>query len=63
MKKLNSEERFLIRILVLVAIGLMFVAYGHYMEKHIMQNLTIENVTGNAVYIGYEGDIHYYSYN
>lgn len=63
MKKINSEERFLIRILALIAIGLMFVGYGHYMEKHIMQNLTIENVTESAVYIGYEGEVYYYSYN
>lgn len=63
MKKINSEERFLIRILILVTIGLMFVVYGHYMEKHIMQNLTIENVTENTVYVGYGGEVHYYSYN
>lgn len=63
MKKLNSEERFLIHILVLVAIGLMFIVYGHYMEKHIMQNLTIENVTENAVCINYGGEVHEYLYN
>lgn len=63
MKKLNSEERFLVRVLALVIIGLMFVAYGHYMEKHIIENLTIENVTENSVTIGYDGDVYYYLYN
>ena len=38
MKKINSEEKFLIRIIIFVAIALMFVGYGKYMDKVVIKS-------------------------
>lgn len=43
MKKINSEEKFLIRIIIFVAIALMFVGYGKYVTK-VVREETIKSI-------------------
>lgn len=63
MKKLNSEERFIILLIIVTFCGLILVKYGKWMQQKTLEDLTIENVTEEAVYINYGGEVHYYSYN
>ena len=67
MKKINSEEKFLIRIIIFVAIALMFVGYGKYMDK-VVRKETIKSaelieVTDDGYIISFDGEAHSYSFD
>lgn len=67
MKKINSEYKFIIRILILVAIGLMFVVYGNYLTKTV-RNETIRSAelvgtTDDGYIISFDGEAHSYSFD
>ncbi len=66
MKKINSEEKFLIRIIIFVAVALMFVGYGKYMDK-VVREETIKSaelieVTDDGYIISFDGEEHVYDY-
>lgn len=66
MKKINSEEKFLIRIIIFVAVGLMFVAYGKYVNKVVreetIQSATLVEVNDDGYIISFDGEEHIYDY-
>lgn len=67
MKKINSEEKFLIRIIIFVAIALMFVGYGKYMDK-VVREETIKSaelieVTDDGCIISFDDEAHSYSFD
>lgn len=66
MKKINSEYKFIIRMFIFVAVGLMFVAYGKYVDK-VVREETIKSaelieVTNNNYIISFDGEEHIYDY-
>lgn len=66
MKKINSEYKFIIRILIFVAVGLMFVAYGNYVDR-IVREETIQSAefvefTDDGYIISFDGEEHIYDY-
>ncbi len=67
MKKINSEEKFLIRIIIFVAIALMFVAYGKYVNKVVreetIQSAEFVEFTDDGYIIGFDGEAHSYSFD
>ena len=63
---MKSEKKFVIRMLILVAVGLMFFAYGKYVTKVVREN-TIKSaalVKFNEDYytISFDGEEHIYDY-
>lgn len=61
--KFNKEERFIIRIIIVVLIGLMFVAYGNYIKKQTIQSAMLTGVTDSGYTISFEGEEHYYTFD
>ena len=64
---MKSEKKFIIRMVIFVAIGLMFVAYGKYVTKTVRED-TIKSaalVEYNEDYytISFDGEEHIYDYN
>lgn len=63
---MKSEKKFIIRMVIFVAIGLMFVAYGKYVTKTVRED-TIKSATlvvtneDNYV-ISFDGEEHIYDY-
>lgn len=67
MKKINSEEKFLIHIIIFVAVALMFVGYGKYMDK-VVREETIKSaelieVTDDGYIISFDDEAHSYSFD
>ena len=66
MKKINSEYKFIIRIIIFVAVGLMFVAYGKYVNKVVreetIQSATLVEVNDDGYIISFDGEEHIYNY-
>ena len=67
MKKINSEYKFIIRIIIFVAIALMFVGYGKYVDK-VVREETIKSaelieVTDDGYVISFDGEAHSYSFD
>lgn len=66
MKKINSEYKFIIRILIFVAVGLMFVAYGNYVTKVVreetIQSAEFVEFTDDGYIISFDGEEHIYDY-
>ena len=63
---MKSEKKFVIRMLILVAVGLMFFTYGKYVTKVVREN-TIKSavlVESNEDYytISFDGEEHIYYY-
>ena len=63
---MKSEKKFIIRMVIFVAIGLMFVAYGKYVTKTVRED-TIKSavlVESNEDYytISFDGEEHIYYY-
>ena len=63
---MKSEKKFIIHMVIFVAIGLMFVAYGKYVTKTVREN-TIKSavlVESNEDYytISFDGEEHIYDY-
>ena len=63
---MKSEKKFIIRMVILVAIGLMFFGYGKYVTKTVRED-TIKSATlvvtneDNYV-ISFDGEEHVYNY-
>lgn len=67
MKKINSEYKFIIRIIIFVAVGLMFVAYGKYVTKVVreetIRSAELIEVTDDGYIISFDGEAHSYSFD
>lgn len=66
MKKINSEYKFIIRIIIFVAVGLMFVDYGKYVTKVVreetIQSAEFVEFTDDGYIISFDGEEHIYDY-
>lgn len=63
---MKSEIKFIKRLLVMVTIGLMFVAYGHWLKAEVRED-TIESaalveVSDDHYIISFDGEEHIYEY-
>lgn len=63
---MKSEMKFIKRLMLMVAIGLLFVAYGHWLTKTVRED-TIKSATlveSNEDYytISFDGEEHIYDY-
>ena len=63
---MKSEMKFIKRLMVMVVIGLLFVAYGHWLTKTVRED-TIKSavlVESNEYYytISFDGEEHIYDY-
>ena len=63
---MKSEMKFIKRLMVMVAIGLLFVAYGHWLTKTVRED-TIKSATlvesNEGCYtISFDGEEHIYDY-
>ena len=61
--KLNKEERFIRNIIIVVLIGLMFVAYGNFLKKQVIQSAELVGLTETGYTISFEGEEHYYTFD
>ena len=61
--KFNKEERFIIRILIIVLIGLMIRFYGLHVQKQTIQSAELTGVTETGYTISFNGEEHYYSFS
>ena len=61
--KFNKEERFIALVFVTVLIGLMFVAYGNYIKKQVIQSAELVGLTETGYTISFNGEEHYYSFS
>lgn len=57
-----KEKRFIQKMLVLVLVGLLFVAYGKYVEKKVIESANLIEVSENGYSIEFNGQIHNYNY-
>lgn len=66
MKKINSEYKFIIRIIIFVAIALMFVGYGKYVDRVVheetIRSAELIEVTDDGYIISFDGEEHVYDY-
>ena len=64
---MKSEKKFIIRMVIFVAIGLIFVAYGKYVDKVVREETiqSAEFVESNENYyiISFDGEAHSYSFD
>lgn len=56
-----DEMKFIKKLLVLVLVGLLFVAYGHYMKNEVIKSAELVEVTEDSYIISYDGQEHIYS--
>ena len=61
--KFNKEERFIIRILIIVLIGLMIRFYGLHVQKQTIQSAELTGVTETGYTISFNEEEHYYSFS
>ena len=61
--KFNKEERFIALVFVTVLIGLMFVAYGNFLKKQVIQSAELVGLTENGYTLSFEGEEHYYTFD
>ena len=61
--KFNKEERFIIRILIIVLIGLMIRSYGLFVRNQTIQSAELTGVTENGYTLSFEGEEHYYTFD
>ena len=61
--KFNKEERFIALVFVTVLIGLMFVAYGNFLKKQVIQSAELVGLTETGYIISFEGEEHYYTFD
>ena len=61
--KFNKEERFIIRIIIIVIIGLMVIGYGKFVRNQTIRAATLTAVTENGYSISFEGEEHYYTFD
>ena len=61
--KFNKEERFIIRIIIIVIIGLMVIGYGKFVRNQTIQSAELTGVTDSGYSISFNGEEHYYSFS
>ena len=61
--KFNKEERFIIRIIIIVIIGLMVIGYGKFVRNQTIQSAELIGVTETGYTISFNGEEHYYSFS
>ena len=61
--KFNKEERFIIRIIIIVIIGLLIRAYGLHVREQTIRAATLTGVTETGYTISFEGEEHYYTFD
>lgn len=63
---MKSEKKFIIRMLILVAVGLMFFTYGKYVTKTVredtIKSATLVEYNENTYTISFDGEEHIYDY-
>lgn len=64
--KINSEFKFIMKMLIIVVIGLMFVVYGKYIQKETRQEV-IESAQfvkdcGGSYLIAFGDEVHEYNW-
>lgn len=57
-----KEKRFIKKMLVLVLVGLLFVAYGKYVEKEVIKSANLVEVSEKCYFIEFNGQVHKYNY-
>lgn len=60
---LNSEEKSLVRILIIVIIGLMIRSYGLFVRNQTIRAAELTSVTDSGYTISFEGEEHYYTFD
>ena len=61
--KFNKEERFIIRIIIIVIIGLMVIGYGKFVRNQTIQSAKLTGVTETGYTISFNGEEHYYTFS
>ena len=61
--KFNKEERFIIRIIIIVIIGLMVIGYGKFVRNQTIQSAELTGVTETGYTISFNGEEHYYTFS
>ena len=61
--RFNKEEKFIIRIIIIVIIGLMVIGYGKFVRNQTIQSAMLTGVTDSGYTISFEGEEHYYTFN
>ena len=61
--KFNKEERFIIRIIIIVIIGLMVIGYGKFVRNQTIQSAELTGVTDSGYTLSFEGEEHYYTFD
>lgn len=63
---MKSEMKFIKRLMVMVAIGLLFVAYGHWLTKTVredtIKSATLVESSEDCYTISFDGEEHIYDY-
>ena len=63
---MKSEKKFIIHMVIFVAIGLMFVAYGKYVTKTVRENTiksaSLVGLNEDYYTISFDGEEHIYDY-
>lgn len=63
---MKSEKKFVIRMVILVVVGLMFVAYGKYVTKtvrnEVINSATLVESNEDYYTISFDGEEHIYDY-
>ena len=63
---MKSEMKFIKRLMVMVVIGLLFVAYGHWLTKTVredtIKSATLVEYNENTYIISFDGEEHIYDY-
>lgn len=61
--RFNKEERFIIRIIIVVIIGLMVIGYGKFVRNQTIRSAELTGVTDSGYSISFEGEEHYYTFD
>ena len=63
---MKSEMKFIKRLMVMVVIGLLFVAYGHWLTKTVredtIKSAALVEYNENTYTISFDGEEHIYDY-
>ena len=63
---MKSEMKFIKRLMVMVAVGLLFVAYGHWLTKTVredtIKSATLVEINEDGYIINFDGEEHIYDY-
>lgn len=63
---MKSEMKFIKRLMVMVVIGLLFVAYGHWLTKIVredtIKSATLVEINEDGYIINFDGEEHIYDY-